>query len=1459
MRTRPSSNLVGETSTNPKRRNRKCSKQIVEPFSLEETPVDTMADQRTMEKLLQAPTEGYGDAIVIPAILAENFELKHGLLNLVTSKPFYGFEKEDPHAHIRWFSKITSTIKYRDVPNTSIKLMLFPFSIEGAAQIWLEKEPPRSILTWEDLVSKFINQFFPPSKTTNLRNEITNFQQKFEETFSEAWDRFKDLLRACPHHGFTELHQLDTFYNALNSTDQDSLNAAAGGNLLTKTPRDALTIIENKSKVRNAQNKPIVSRVSTNSPSLSNPHSPKIAALVDAVKAMLHQKSSPPTSVNTVEEICVTYGGPHPYHQCLATDGNVFPEFQDNIQRYVSAAAVNYNQGNTGYRPQSIANQIRPPGFAQPNVQNNQNQYNQGYNQNRGTNQVNQSYQAPIQQPQVAPSNELSNYKRIIDTNMKAMQNQINNVKNELRNEMQTSIQASMSNQTNELKNMMASFFQMNTASSSGSGSLPSNTIANPKGELKAITTRSGIVLDGPSVPMPPPFINPEEDERAEETLTDPELVEYTIKVPPPLVQKPQAPSQKSYEMPKRDPLHPNIPYPSRMNKEKQQDKDEIQIHKFWQMFKQLHINISLADALILIPKYQKMLKALLSNKEKLLELANTPLNENCSAVILKKLPEKLGDPGKFLIPCSFSELNCKALADLGASINLMPLSVWKKLGLSELISTRMTLELANRSVCTPAGIARDVFVPVGRFTFPADFVIVDYESDPRVPLILGRPFLRTARALIDIQQIILLRISHDELASYRVQTTGNDDMPPDDENKIKDSKLLVDELDSPGSSSFLPHFLQCDSVLYEDFSEVDTLTLTDNEDKVFNPGILVHENHNEVTNRVTPDKNVKMKSSSNVSLILEDYNPPLFYHELPFHIEIPGSETLLSFLSKNEESQPTKVEVPKELPKVSMVNMSLKKLKHHLASFDVVVKERTMATTITEGSWGFEHTKACFRDEIILFCLKLETDLLNKKDFVEKEIYDKLFRSYTTLEKHCISLEVDTQLNQENFQRDNSVSNQSAPSFDQYFELNELKAQSQDKDIVIKKLKEIIKSLSGNMNEDKIKKDIEEIETINIELGHRVSKLIADNEHLKQTYKQLYDSIKPTRIRSKEQCDALINQVNQKSVEIFDLNASLQEKVVVIIALKNELRKLKGKDLADNVEQAVILREIVKQGKSQNPLNNSLDFACKYTKRIQELLIIIRQTCPSINNSSDKLVAVTPKNKDKRVRFTKPVTSSGNTNTKTTSSSNPVFNKPMLSSTGVKPSTSASGSQPLGNTKKDKIRQTPSSTQNNKVEAHSRTVKSSLKNKNCVEPKGSANVQNSKLIANSKILCVKCNGCMLSDNHDLCVLDFINDLNARAKSKSVKKSLETNSKGVHKYWIHLETCCTDTPKPVVTLIYSQKPKKSKTNVPVSKPKIIKSISANKKEPVGVCTNGIYGGHDLEEKDVNVILDHYRA
>nr|GEZ34828.1 reverse transcriptase domain-containing protein [Tanacetum cinerariifolium] len=204
--------------------------------------------------------------------------------------------------------------------HTSIKLMLFSIFLEGAARIWLEKEPPRSIFTWDDLVSKFINQFFPPSKTTSLRNEITNFQQRFDESFSEAWDRFKDLLRACPHHGFSELRQLDTFYNALNSKDQDSLNSAAG--------------------------------LSTNAS--TSGVSPDVAELKDKMKALLLDKkgqNQSPASVKAVEESCVTCGGAHSYRNCPATDGNVY---HDDIQEFLSqASAVNYNQGNISYRPQA--------------------------------------------------------------------------------------------------------------------------------------------------------------------------------------------------------------------------------------------------------------------------------------------------------------------------------------------------------------------------------------------------------------------------------------------------------------------------------------------------------------------------------------------------------------------------------------------------------------------------------------------------------------------------------------------------------------------------------------------------------------------------------------------------------------------------------------------------------------------------------------------------------------------------------------------------------------------------------------------------------------------------------------------------------------------------------------------------------------------------------------------------
>nr|GFA27119.1 hypothetical protein [Tanacetum cinerariifolium] len=260
----------------------------------------------------------------------------------------------------------------------------------------------------------------------------------------------------------------------------------------------------------------------------------------------------------------------------------------------------------------------------------------------------------------------------------------------------------------------------------SSSSSLPSNTIPNPKGEAKVITTRSGMTYKEP--PIPPPGV--EQQEPIKET-TDTELPS-TEDIQPPLVQV-----QVQKDKPIKEPYvvipkaKANLPYPSRLVKEKIREKDDILAAKFMEIFRDLHFELSFVDALVHIS--------------------------------FKKLPEKLGDPGRFLIPCDFSKFdNRLALADLGASINLMPLSIWKKLKLPMLNDTKMILELADRTISKPTGVAENVFVKVGKFYFPADFVVLDFIDDPRVSLILGRPFLSTAHALIDVYEgEIILR--HDD------------------------------------------------------------------------------------------------------------------------------------------------------------------------------------------------------------------------------------------------------------------------------------------------------------------------------------------------------------------------------------------------------------------------------------------------------------------------------------------------------------------------------------------------------------------------------------------------------------------------------------------------------------------------------------------------------------------------
>ncbi|GJS30610.1 reverse transcriptase domain-containing protein [Tanacetum coccineum] len=324
-----------------------------------------------------------------------------------------------------------------------------------------------------------------------------------------------------------------------------------------------------------------------------------------------------------------------------------------------------------------------------------------------------------------------------------------------------------MQNQMTNLMDLLTKFMNTNTASTSGSGSLSSNTIANPKSDLKEITTRSGVLYDGPQVP-PPPSSLPKVVEH------EPEVTKDTVQPSTEDIQPPVAQTQTQIDEPVvAQKTKQTLPYPSRINKEKFCEKYNLLALKFMEIFRNLHFKLSFADALLHMPKFAPMFRKLLNNKDKIIDLVKTPVNENCSAVILKKFPEKLGDPGRFLIPCDFPEMDeCLALADRGASINLMPLSIWKKLNLPDLTKTRMILELADRTISTPTGIVEDVFVKVRTFFFPADFVVVDYIADPQVPLILGRPFLRTTRALIDVHGEQMTLRHDDQSITFKVGDT---------------------------------------------------------------------------------------------------------------------------------------------------------------------------------------------------------------------------------------------------------------------------------------------------------------------------------------------------------------------------------------------------------------------------------------------------------------------------------------------------------------------------------------------------------------------------------------------------------------------------------------------------------------------------------------------------------------
>nr|GEV18750.1 reverse transcriptase domain-containing protein [Tanacetum cinerariifolium] len=594
-----------------------------------------------MEELCQPSLNGRGGPIAPIAIQATNFRLKNDM--------------------------IQQSIKVNGVIDNALRLYLFPHSLTHHATAWFDYLPRNSINTFEQIAKMFLEKYFPPSMVTKLRNEITNFCQRPHESLFEAWERYKLSIDRCPNHNMLPVTQIDTFCNGLTLRHRDTINAAAGETFMKRRPKECYDFIENMTAHHNDWD--TSAQWSVSSSSITSSFDTKIAAL-KAKMAKINKNLMRVLQVNqqvkAVTPNCETCGGPHSFSDCPATISNTqnvyaAGAYQDNSYQpqgdrnllsycsdnYLGPSGFNQNQ-NRNNQNHNFQNQNRNQGNHHPQGNNQgRNQFFQGANQ--GQNQLS-AYQAPasqapvyhasvhqpqIPQPQVVTTNEFTNFMKANDAILKNMQTNM----------------TSLTNSNLELKNMFGQFMKMNTASSLGLGTLLGNTTTNPKEDLKGIITRRGTAYPGPTIPTTSssPIVE-RETEETNDTM-HPTNNGSTKDVQPPVVptESPILNSEPVTSLiiePVASPvsaskpnLRPSIPYPSRLQDQKLRDKASDQREKFFQIFKDLNFNISFVDALILMPKFGPSIKSLLNNKDKLYELARTPLNEHYSAVLLKNNP----------------------------------------------------------------------------------------------------------------------------------------------------------------------------------------------------------------------------------------------------------------------------------------------------------------------------------------------------------------------------------------------------------------------------------------------------------------------------------------------------------------------------------------------------------------------------------------------------------------------------------------------------------------------------------------------------------------------------------------------------------------------------------------------------------------------------------------------------
>ncbi|XP_076960489.1 uncharacterized protein LOC143636890 [Bidens hawaiensis] len=647
-------------------------------------------------------------AITCPAMPdANNWQIPTNVINSITnSAPFHGLEDEDAPGHQNKFIRICDTFNIAYVTCASIYLHLFPFSLKGRASSWLENLPLGSITTWKNLQAEFHKKYFPPSKASRLRDQICSFRMEPDEPYSLAWERFHNLLSRCPQHGLLEWGVVEKFYNGLTFEMQKRFNTSAGGNMLEKLDIDECESLFESFALAEQQEPSArgTSKTTTSSArgiyQVSNDTS--IAAALEAMQKDIRE-------LKKIARKCEICRGGHDTVDC-PVDQHKKVDYVGNQNRGANA------YGNSGWRNNSNYG-WRTGGNAQ------------GFRQKQ------------VSDPEAAGSSSMGKSSGM-DPDLKELLTKQSTMLTHLIDRDNNTLQRLAEHDT-LLKNQQSSFLEISRKvdemmkqmlPNKQVGAFQGSTELNPKAQLKAVTTRSGRGGDREH--------SPADDEKPvdEEIEMETPVRTHERRVPASTTSNSESPVEKVVEknIEVKKSLEVDltrVPYPARLLRQKYAQEDG----HFLDMFKKLKINLPFVEALQHMPKYAKFLKDLLSNKKKLEGLSTVCQNEGCSAVVQNKLLEKLADSGHFTIPCLFgSSTESYALADLGASINLMPYSLYKKLELGESVPTRMSLSLADCSVKYPWGIVENVLVKVDKFVFPVDFVILDKEADDQAPLILG-------------------------------------------------------------------------------------------------------------------------------------------------------------------------------------------------------------------------------------------------------------------------------------------------------------------------------------------------------------------------------------------------------------------------------------------------------------------------------------------------------------------------------------------------------------------------------------------------------------------------------------------------------------------------------------------------------------------------------------------------